>query len=312
MPACVRPRDMWALGGQRGFVEPAAPALWTHYVLRCRKCAPCLLSKAGEWAARYELEGYFHDSGISVCLTYADEFLPPGGSLRREDQRRFLNTLRKRSYRRGDIAPRPSLDFVGPMPRLYIMAAFLGEYSPPPQRRPHYHGVLYDYFPADSVKCSLSRSGAQEWSSAELSDIWGFGRVTFQLITPGTAGYLGGHQAGKLTADERVPAGCEPEYHAPASRRGIGRSYAEAHGAQALENGFVVANSRQIAVPSYLVRRAAVDHPELAEAHADARLAIARAASEATPPERFPAIEACAVERIKRQNRGDNTRGGGS
>lgn len=242
-----------------------------------------------------------HPHSVCVTLTYADEFLPPLGSLDKAHSRAFVRSLRQVVARRGD--PKFSVDCYG-------------EYSPAPLMRPHYHLALFNYDPPDAQAWSKSGAGNQEFISEELSRAWSHrGRVTFQPWSYGAAQYCAGHQSWKLTGDkgrnERLvfdQAGeylgeRAPEFHQPSTRPGIGRRFFEAYGDQALRLGFTVVDGRQVPVPSYYLRRADVSSPELAESARAARTAKAvelQAKLREEGEHRLDAIEDCAVARIER------------
>lgn len=297
MPACARPRTQWVRGEVKTFNRPLSPSLWEERRFRCGKCAPCLLSKAGQHMVRLTHEGYSHSESTSLCLTYADAFLPPLGSVSVADWTRFLNSLRKRIERRG--GPAITFDCVA-------------EYSPPPAMRPHYHAALFNYWPPDAERCGESRGGNPEFRSDEIDELWGKGRATFQQWTHGAASYISGHNSAKLMSrklslfvrgpDGEILGKREPEFHRCSTRPGIGRRYLEKHGEQALRNGFVVASDRPVALPTYYMRRAAVSFPELAEEHAALRKAKAIEAS-AKPGPSLESIEFCAEEKIRRGSR---------
>lgn len=298
MAQCVRPRRQWYRGSERTFTEPSAPSLWDVRDFRCGKCAPCLIARAGAQAVRLTHEGYSHAESTSLCLTYAPAFLPPDGSLRVSDWSRFLNSLRKRIERRG--GPKLSFDVVG-------------EYSPPPELRPHYHAALFGYWPPDAVRLEeSSRSGNVEYRSDEIDELWGKGRATFQSWDHGAASYIAGHNSGKLMRSKdhgyvrngfgQVIGKREPEFHRSSRKSAPGRRFFEEHGEQALLNGFVVAKDQPVALPAYYMKRAKVTFPELAELHQAERKAKAlEAAAKDGPP--LESVEYCAEQKIARGGR---------
>jgi hypothetical protein len=250
---------------------------------------------------RLRHEGQYHASlgreSTSLCLTYAPAFLPPLGSLCAAHWTTFLNSLRRRVHRRG--GPGFSFDVVGEM-------------SPPPALRPHYHAALFGYWPPDAKRCGESRAGNPEFQSDEIDELWGKGRATFQQWTHGAASYISGHNSAKLMSrkldlwvrdsEGRVLGKREPEFHRCSTRPGIGRRGFEQHGEQMLRLGFTVAGDKPVALPSYYMRRAKVSFPELA-----AELAIIRAAKAIELRDRdgppLASIEFCAEEKIRRGSR---------
>lgn len=299
--ACADPRRQWLVSGRWTMVEPLASSLYRSQQFACGQCAPCRLADSGEWTTRLVHEGQSHPLNICATLTYSPDFLPALGSLCRTHIQGFLKALRYSVAVRG--GPRLSFDC-------------LGEYSPPPLMRPHYHVALFGYFPPDYVLGGKSRSGNQEYESAELTKAWGFGRVTWQLWSLGAAQYCAGHQAWKLTGSKgrhlrtvfdeagQAVGVRDPEFHGCSSRPGIGRRFFEAHGDQALQLGFTVVAGQRVPLPGYYLRRADVTSPELALAAREVRRAAAVAAVDALAGDfRLDAIEACAQARIDRGGR---------
>ena len=61
----------------------------------CGKCLACRIARRQEWSMRviHELAGY--KDAVFLTLTYADEHLPPNGSLVVADLQKFIKRLRK-------------------------------------------------------------------------------------------------------------------------------------------------------------------------------------------------------------------------
>jgi len=295
MPACAHPKSRWNIGKDNvTWREPLSPSLWNHTLIRCGKCAPCLLHKGGQRSTRLTLERFSHSDSIACCLTYAPAFVPAHGSLRKADPLRFINSLRKRLERRDH----PEIDY-----------HCIGEYSPAPSLRPHYHLILYGYRPPDAEQYSKSRAGNQEWRSDELDSLWGKGRVTFQDFSIGAAKYIGGHDGSKLTRSARHVVDewgevheLEPEFRSGSRRSAPGRKYVEAYGEQMLHFGNVVVAGREVAVPAYMANRAKLSFPEQYEEFAAKRKAAALEI-QSRPGPSLHAIEFCAIEQIKRGSR---------
>jgi len=274
--------------------EPLSPSLWNFTSIRCGKCAPGLLHQGAQRSTRLTLERFAHGDSIACCLTYAPSFVPPHGSLRKSDALRFINRLRKRLERREQ----PEIDY-----------HCIGEYSPAPVFRPHYHVIVYGYRPPDAERYSKSRAGNQEWRSDELDSLWSKGRVTFQDFTVGAAKYIGGHDGSKLVRSSRRVVDewgeihqLEPEFRSGSRRSAPGRKYVEAYGEQMLHEGSVVVAGHHVAVPSYMAARAKLALPEQFEDFA-ARRKAAALEIQSRPGPSVDSIEYCAIEQIKRGSR---------
>lgn len=210
--------------------------------VRCGGCHPCRVHKAQAWRVRICCEALCHAQTVSVCLTYSDEHLPPGGSLDAAEVVRFLKRLRKSvAKRRGDLF------------RYFL----IGEYSP--GGRPHYHLILFGYWPGDSRAVSDSRAGNRQFESAELSAAWGHGLVNFQEFTPSAADYVSGYYVEKLTGEmgERFNAGREPEFmRASRGKGGIGAPFVDRYGFQIFDGAdYIVIRGAKVAVPEFFNRR---------------------------------------------------------
>jgi len=142
----------------------------------------------------------------------------------------------------------------GPPLRYFL----IGEYSP--AGRPHYHLILFNYFPPDAVQGYRSHSGGSQFTSDELSKAWGLGMVNFQMFTPSAADYVSGYYVDKLSGDlgERELAGREPEFmrSSRGGAGGIGAPFLVRFGAQIHEGAdFVVIGGRQVPVPKFFERK---------------------------------------------------------
>lgn len=292
--ACSRPRFAHLTSEGKVSFSPLTDNV-KRFPTPCGKCHLCLSQRKAEAMARLVMEGWSHPFGQSICatLTYADEHLPAGGCLSKRDAQLFAKRLRIELARSG----------LGPV-RLHTV----GEYSPK-LKRPHYHVIIFGWWPADSVGAGKSRSGRPEYSSALLSDIWGMGRVTFQAFSASAAAYVAKHQASKLRrkgADELAVQEADgswrwlsPEFELRPLRPGLGALFFEKHREQLLAHGFVVVDGRQVGFPRYfntLAKRADPDRfAELRELREAAALDPKRIAN--STPERLAVREECAVAR---------------
>lgn len=209
---------------------------------RCGGCLPCRVHKAQSWRARICCEALCHSQSISVCLTYADDKLPPGGSLDPAEVVLFLKRLRKAIAKRS-----------GALFRYFL----IGEYSP--AGRPHYHVLFFGYWPSDSRPFGKSRAGNEQFESAELSAAWGHGHVNFQAFTPSAADYVSGYYVEKLNGDMAAEAlgGRVPEFmRASRGKGGIGAPFVDRYGAQIHEGAdYIVIRGAKVGVPDFFNRR---------------------------------------------------------
>lgn len=295
--ACVNPRTLFLTSsGSASFRETSETV--RSFPVGCNRCALCRSALAAELSVRLQHEGYMHRESFACALTYADEHLPLAGSLSPRDFELFIKRLRERCARADGV----SIRFNG-----------MGEYSP--RWRPHYHVIVFGWWPSDSVEAGKSQSGNREYSSDMLEAIWGKGRVTLQPFDAGAAGYIAAHDAAKIAKDgprRPVPvfdqAGSYvgqriPEFRRASNRRGIGYPFFERYGEQMLASGWTVASGQRVPIPSYYLRCAlATDPGRVAELLAERELILWERREDSTPL-RLQAREACALARLTRGGR---------
>jgi len=289
--ACSRPRTAHLTSEGKVSFSPLTDNV-RSFPTPCGKCALCTNARKSELMARLVMEAWSHADSICATLTHADEHLPPGGNLSKRDAQLFAKRLRF------------SLSQLGISVRLHCV----GEYSPR-ALRPHYHIIIFGWWPADAVPAGKSRSSRPEFSSQVLSDLWGKGRVTFQRFTPSAAAYVAKHQASKLRrkgADELAVCNPDgswrwlvPEFELRPLRPGLGAPFFDKHQAQLLAHGFVVVDGVKHGFSRYfntLAKR--VDPGRFEELRSQRELAALdpkRIAN--STPERLAVREECAIAR---------------
>ncbi len=162
-------------------------------------------------------EASLHDSNSFVTLTYADEHLPPGASLRKADFQKFMKRLRKRVGR--------------------VRFFHCGEYGEELQR-PHYHALLFGFGFPDRTLWS-DRGTGPVFRSDLLESVWPFGQSEIGSVTFESAAYVARYALkkvnGKAAAAHYERVDCEtgelfqaePEYSTMSRRPGIGRGWIE-------------------------------------------------------------------------------------
>lgn len=300
---CARPLSAFQLadGERLSFKEADRDRALRSISVPCRKCAMCRRTKAGSVASRLVLESYSHPASIALTLTYSDEHLPPCGSLRRRDVTLFLKRLRKLLWAKS---------------ALRVRYHYIGEYSP--AGRPHYHLILYGWWPGDAARHGTSQVGNPQWVSDEVTRTWGLGHVTFQDFSAGAAGYIARHDSFKrISEGPRRSAPYfdpvtgdylgqrEPEFSCASSNPGIGFAFFREHGAQMLQNGWTVVDRRKVPVGSYFLRKAKKLFPDLHSQYVADQAVVAESAAvrAETTPERLSAREACALADASRKRR---------
>lgn len=100
-------------------------------VVKCGKCLECFRQQSYEWAFRIVHECSKYERNAFVTLTYNDEHLPESGSVSRREVQLFMKRFRKA------VSP------------LKVRFFACGEYGKK-KKRPHYHVIIFGWFPDDA------------------------------------------------------------------------------------------------------------------------------------------------------------------
>lgn len=242
-------------------------------LIPCGQCIGCKIGKREDWVTRMELESRTSDpDGIYfVTLTYNDENIPnlnlttgeimrgkayawKGGSetpecvqtLWKEDITLFLKRLRK-GYQ-GGIR--------------YFLAGEYGEKT----GRPHYHMIIYGWYPTDLTPIhKLTKSS--HLTSKKLEEIWGKGNVDIAPATPETYRYVAGYVTKKLYGDDNKYKewGMQAPYCVMSRMPGLGDEYYNQHKEEIWEQGYITcAGGKHARIPDYYYRKLEEENPERA------------------------------------------------
>lgn len=153
----------------------------------------------------------------------------------------------------------------------YFVAAEYGSRT----GRPHFHAVLFGYYPSDCVAISGGASQLPLFSSGELLSLWSKGHVSVAPFSPATAGYVAGYVTKKVQLSNvssreisRSRDGSRyvidqvnhdlrrvsdlPEYHKASTRNGgLGFKWIMQNARDVLRDGFVVYSGNKVAIPRY-------------------------------------------------------------
>lgn len=208
----------------------------------CGQCIECRLKRSREWAIRCMHEASLFSEGSSfITLTYADEFLPKGGSLDRRAFPLFMKRLRKE---------------VGPVRYFHV-----GEYGEQ-NGRPHYHALLFGLRFADERPMGVTGSGYPAFVSDQLSGLWTAGASQIGEVTFESAQYVARYCVKKITGSraeahyQRLDAkGCkyvlEPEYATMSRRPGIGSRWLEENRADVERDDSVISRGHEVTPPRF-------------------------------------------------------------
>lgn len=190
-------------------------------------------------------EAAMHEENSFVTLTYAEDHLPPWGSLDPSAFPRFMKRLRKH---------------LGSGRVRYFHCGEYGEEL----ERPHYHGLLFGYDFPDKEPWKVRR-GNQVWRSPLLEKLWPYGMSEVGTVTFESAAYVARYITKKVMGDEesvarrysvRDVAGHEvgrrtQEFATMSRRPGIGAAWLEKFGSEVYPADSVVVRGREAKPPRY-------------------------------------------------------------
>lgn len=137
--------------------------------VKCGKCLECMKSSSTEWALRIMLEAKQHSENCCITLTYDNEHVPLDMNLRRSDIQLFVKSLRK------ELSP------------VKIRVFYSGEYGEK-TGRPHYHLIVFGWFPDDAYFKFYNR-GNEYFNSQTVIKLWKRGHCPIGKLTYDTAFY---------------------------------------------------------------------------------------------------------------------------
>lgn len=161
-----------------------APDFKPNLELPCNKCKSCKLRKAKEWALRLWHESQMHEQNSYVTFTYADQNLPDYQDLEHRDWQLFIKRLRKSN------------------PTQNITYFMCGEYGDA-THRPHFHAILFGYYPPDAVY-HRTEKGNRYYKSADLDRHWRQGFTDTSNVSYKNAGYVARYTLKKQLASEEL------------------------------------------------------------------------------------------------------------
>lgn len=229
----------------------------------CRRCLPCRLNIAREKSIRALHEAKEHEGNIFLTLTYDEDSLA-SEKLIYKDFQDFIRKLRDKLYYehrayelKNNIKP---LTKRKDLPKIsYMVTGEYGELN----KRPHWHAILFNYWPNDADSLGTTKRGDQIWTSKTIEELWGKGRHDFGSVTLDSAGYVARYASKKLVHGKDEEHDYHP-IHKVSSARAIGRSWIEKYHQHTFENGYVVLPNGQMAgIPRYYVDWCKKYKPEL-------------------------------------------------
>lgn len=173
-------------------------------VLPCGHCSECLMERAKSWATRGSLESDRYMNNSFVTLTYDNKYLPKTG-LSKRDVQLFMKRLRKH-YGEG------------------IRYFFCGEYGPK-TLRPHYHAIIFNWFPEDAKYYCKGTHGGVVYHSKVLNQLWNMGRCEVSDVNFDDICYVARYCVKKANPVDLSELGYNREFILMSRKPGIGYDY---------------------------------------------------------------------------------------
>lgn len=203
----------------------------------CGGCIPCRVQKRRLWASRLELEAHTHTEKVFLTLTYDDERLPEGATLKPKHVQDWLKRIRKA---------------VEPLPLRFFAC---GEYGDKTER-PHYHAILFGYPECTGTAFNTAVAGCACSSCSTVRKTWGHGHILSGRVTAQSCRYIAGYVTKKMQSKGHPDLnGREPEFARWSNRPGLGVPALKMI-AQAMIDGFQ-AWDKDVDVPTHVM---ASDH----------------------------------------------------
>lgn len=172
-----------------------------HTYVPCNKCVECAIQYSNVWSYRCMLESTLHKDNCFITLTYNEDNLPVGASLKKRDFQLFMKRLRK--Y----------------LSRFAIKIRFFacGEYGKK-HNRPHYHAIIFGWQPADLIYYKTDKKGEKLYLSDTLAKIWDKGFISVGSLSLTTCKYCAKYMTKALDFNK----GVEKPFTLMSNKPGIG------------------------------------------------------------------------------------------
>lgn len=242
---CYKPLQGYnRLGG--GFTKDFSQSNSIPLTIPCSQCIGCRTDRKLEWALRLTHESRLHERSCFVTLTYNETNYPAGNSLDKRHVQLFFKRLRKA------IQPQKIRFFL------------CGEYGDE-KNRPHYHALIFGYWPTDAR--FFTRSGKHRlYVSEKLESLWGKGFVKLGEVSPETCKYVSHYTVKKITGPmakdhytrldpvtgELVEV--QPEFALMSRMPGIGHGLYQKHKAEFRDSDFGLLMGKKLPIPKYYDR----------------------------------------------------------
>lgn len=170
----------------------------------CGKCDACVEQRTKSWAIRCCLEAGQYEKNCFLTLTYNPKSVK---FVQKKDIFKFIKSLRNK---------------YGVGIRYYGVFEYGSESD-----RPHFHIILFNFFPIDSEIVAPGPFGGFYYKSKELQKLWKFGFVSVGDLSFNSCAYVARY-CNKKIKDNGVLHKI-PEFSFMSRRPGIGENYFREH-----------------------------------------------------------------------------------
>lgn len=301
--ACYKPIPGYLRKGGGWTPSKKESSFGVKMEISCGQCIGCRIMHAQGWAIRCTHEAQLYNDNCFITLTYDNDHLPPHGTLRKTDHQKFMKRLRKQHKHKT------------------IRFFTVGEYGEA-NGRPHYHTLLFNHDFADKAFYT-NRRNIPVWHSAELTKLWGHGRIEIGTLTTASAGYaaryalkkvngaalqkidtrtgLKKYEAIDLSTGEIVKL--TPEYLTMSTKPGIGKGWWDKYKTDVYPDGFVVLDGKKYKVPDYYTEQYKLEQPDAYLELCDSRRDFHKCSPDGSPA-RLAVREQVKIAQTNRLKRG--------
>lgn len=245
-----------------------------------------------------------HDVNTYVTLTYRDEDLPLGGSLKHRDWQLFMKRLRKKF--RGRV-------------RFFMC----GEYGDK-EWRPHYHAILFGVGFSDQKFFKYNKQGDPLYTSKSLDALWQLGHCSLGAATFTSAAYVARYITKKITGEAakrhyrldppaidwktgEVVDRLRPEYcksSQSGEAKGLGYGWLQKFKSDVFPCDFVVVEGRKMPIPRYYEKKLQESDPLIMEEIKHLRYLRSKEQADNNTPERLSVreeVKKAQVSKLRRE-----------
>lgn len=238
-------KDYLVFKSNRGYKITSMFSKVDEVQVPCGKCIQCQYSKAQNWSCRSTLEMQKYQQACVLTLTYSSDFLPDNGLIRYKDIQDFLKKLRWHLQR------------IDRNKKIKFMCAC--EYGRSGSIRPHYHLIIFNWFPEDVnilQPYKRTKKGSLLYKSKFLTDLWSFGFVDVGTVNHQTCRYVSQYCVKKFTSYNPIYVNkCKQERERLRASQGFGLDWFKKNYKSVLEKGRILIGGFSFSIPKYFINK---------------------------------------------------------